>query len=103
MMKYSLLRLLVFGACLGLLVLARVPFLLAVVFSAVLSSAVSYLFLRRARDEVVTAIQARVEAQAERAGHREPGTDDEAVEDAQVAAQTAGSDADGGRRGDPVV
>lgn len=96
MMKYSLLRLVVFGACLGLLVLAQVPFLLAVVFSAVISSAMSYLFLRRARDEVVTAIQARVEAQAERAGRR-PEVDDEAAEDAEVAAQAGGPDAEATR------
>ena len=79
-MKYSLLRLMLFGVCLGVLLLVRVQAMLAVLFAAVISAALSYLFLRRQRDQVVEAIGARAEARAAAAGVR-----DEDVEDAEVS------------------
>ena len=77
--KYSLLRLALFGVCAAVLVLARVPLLLAVLFAAVASAALSYLLLGRQRDQVVAVIESRVAARA-----AAQGPADEDVEDAET-------------------
>lgn len=78
--KYSLLRLALFGGCLAVLLLVQVPALLALVFAALISSALSYLLLRRQRDELVAVIDKRVQARMPA-----PGTSDAEVEDAEAA------------------
>ncbi len=77
-LKYSLLRLALFGVCAAVLVVVRVPVFLAVVFAAVISAALSYLFLHRQRDQVVSVIEARVAARS--AAHRPADEDDEDAE-----------------------
>ena len=83
-LRYTVLRLALFGAALGLLALAGARGILLVALTVVVSLALSYLLLRRQRDALAAAIAARVEA---RPHHR--GGVDEAAEDAADEARRA--------------
>ena len=76
-LRYSVLRLTLFAAVLGVLALLGARGVLLVALTVALSLALSYLLLRRQRDALAAAIAARVEA-------RPPGAGgvDEAFEDA---------------------
>lgn len=80
-LKYSVLRLALFVACLGLLYLAGVGGLLLPVLAAVISLALSYILLRRQRDQLAVAIDRRVH---DRTTRRRPSgaAEDAASEDA---------------------
>lgn len=76
-LKYSVLRLALFVACLGLLHLVGVGGLLLPVLAAVISLALSYVLLRRHRDQLALAIDRRVH---ERTTRRRPsGADEDAA------------------------
>jgi hypothetical protein len=85
-LRYSLLRLALFGAVLGVLWVAGARGVLLAALAVAVSLALSYLLLRRQRDALAAAIAARVEAPRE---HR-VGVD-EAVEDAADEARRASS------------
>jgi hypothetical protein len=88
-LRYSLLRLAVFAAVLGVLWVAGARGVLLLALTVVISLALSYLLLRRQRDALAAAIAARVEA---RPHHR--GGVDEAVEDAADEATRTPLDAE---------
>jgi hypothetical protein len=83
-LRYSVLRLALFAAVLGVLWLVGARGILLVGLAAVVSFALSYLLLRRQRDAVAAAISSRVEARPHHAG----GVD-EAFEDAADEASRA--------------
>ena len=83
-LRYSVLRLALFAAVLGVLALAGARGILLVALTVVVSLALSYLLLRRQRDAVAAAIAARV---GERPHQR--GGVDELVEDAADEARRA--------------
>ncbi len=86
MLRYSLLRLLVFLGCVSLLWLLglrdrdELPYL--ILGAALLSAVISYFALRRFREDYAAQLQAKVEARRTRRG---PDASDEAAEDAEVS------------------
>ena len=81
LLKYSVLRLALFVASLGLLSLVGFRGVLLAVLAAAISLVLSYILLRRQRDQVAVAIEHRVR---ERTANRRPSAAerDAAVEDA---------------------
>lgn len=90
MLRYTVLRLLVFLGCLSLLWLlglrGRADLLLLVVGAALLSAVISYFALRRFREDYSAQLADRIEHRvaAKRAGGSSRPTDEDA-EDAEVA------------------
>lgn len=62
--RYSLIRLALFVPLLALLVVLQLGWLPAVLFAALLSSAISYLFLKKQRDAASAVLQARFSSRA---------------------------------------
>jgi Protein of unknown function (DUF4229) len=86
LLKYSLLRLVLFGGILAILLLLHTAPLIAVIGAALISMMLSYLFLAGPRNEVTTMIADRVERRnAERAPTATE--QDEAIEDAAADAE----------------
>jgi hypothetical protein len=81
LLKYSVLRFVLFAGVLVLLLLVHTAPVVAVIGAALISMMLSYLFLRGPRNEVTTAIAERVER---RVAERAPtaAEQDEALEDA---------------------
>jgi hypothetical protein len=100
MLRYTVLRLLVFAASLALLWLLGLRgeenVLLLVVGAALLSMVVSFFALRRFREDTSVKIAERLDQRAEARRHREtPVSADEEAEDAEVehrAAETPAPD-----------
>ena len=96
MLRYTLLRLLVFLGCIAALWLvglrdqSQVPLL--VIGAGVLSAVISIFALRRFRDDYAAQLQAKVEARAarRRAQHEGVPTDEDA-EDAETTSRDDGS------------
>ena len=86
MLRYTVLRLLVFLGCIALLWLIglrdRDELLLLVFGAGVLSAVISVFALRRFREDYAAQLQAKVEARRTRRG---PDASDEAAEDAEVS------------------
>ena len=90
MLRYTLLRLLVFLGCLAVLWLAGLrgeqDVVLLVVAAALLSAVISYFGLRRFREEYSAQLAAKIEARtAAKREARPTRTADEAAEDAEVS------------------
>ena len=90
MLRYTLLRLLVFLGCLALLWLLGLRgeqnVLLLVVLAALLSAAISYFALRRFREEYSAQLAARIEQRtAAKQGRTDPVPSDEDAEDAETS------------------
>jgi hypothetical protein len=87
-LRYSLLRLLVFLGCVSLLWLLglrdrdQLPYL--VVGAALLSAVISYFALRRFREDYSAQLAHRIEARAARKGAARAPSADEEAEDAEV-------------------
>ena len=90
MLRYTLLRLLVFLGCLAVLWLAGLrgeqDVVLLVVAAALLSAVISYFGLRRFREEYSAQLAAKIEARtAAKREARPTRTPDEAAEDAEFS------------------
>jgi Protein of unknown function (DUF4229) len=102
MLRYTVLRLLVFLGCLAALWLLglrdRDEVLLLVVGAGVLSAVISIFALARFRDDYAAQVQAKVERR--RAAKQQRGADatDEDAEDAEVSDVSEGSKDDGSFR-----
>lgn len=84
-LKYTVMRLVLFVVALALLSLAGAGRLTAVVLAALVSALVSYLLLRGPRDAVAQVIAERVESRLDHPGRFGQGVrEDEQVEDAAV-------------------
>jgi hypothetical protein len=84
-LKYSVLRLALFVGVLALLVVLRAGPLIAIAGAALVSMMLSYLFLRRPREELTAAIAGRMDRRALRrppSGHTEDERHEDAVADA---------------------
>jgi hypothetical protein len=89
MLRYTLLRLLVFLGCVAALWLAGLrgeeDLLLLVAGAALLSAVISYFALRRFREEYSAQLAAKIDQRAAaKQSHPAPGTDEDA-EDAEVS------------------
>ncbi|MEV7572944.1 DUF4229 domain-containing protein [Pseudarthrobacter sp. NPDC089323] len=62
--RYSLIRLALFAPLLALLVILQLGWLPGVLFAALISFAISYLFLTKQRDAASAALQARFSSRA---------------------------------------
>ena len=86
MVRYSLLRLLIFFGCVGLLWLLGLRSaeqgLMLVVGAALLSMVISYVVLRPFREDYSAQIAERLQARSER--RRQTGPTDEDIEDAET-------------------
>jgi len=92
-LRYSVLRLTLFAAVLGVLALLGARGVLLVALTVALSLALSYLLLRRQRDALAAAIAARVEARPHQAGGADEAFED-AVDDAERARLAAAQSAE---------
>jgi type II secretory pathway component PulM len=97
MLRYTVLRLLVFAGALAVLWLAglrdREEMLLLVVGAALVSAVVSFVVLRRFREDYSAQLAARLERRADARAGQTPGTRaDEESEDAEVARPTGSPD-----------
>jgi hypothetical protein len=82
-LKYTVMRLALFVGSLALAALLGAGPLVSIALAAVVSAALSYLFLRHPRDAVAQVIQQRVERRLDRPGRFVQGIrDDQAIEDA---------------------
>jgi Protein of unknown function (DUF4229) len=95
LMKYSVLRLALFVAILGLLGVLGAGPMIAIIGAALSSMMLSYIFLRGPRDEVTAEIAERVKQRSARRGPTATQLD-EAIEDAAADAADADGRAPGG-------
>lgn len=85
LLKYTVFRFALFVAALALLAALGAGLIVAVVGAALISMLLSYLFLKRPREELARLIQERTERRL--AGGEKVGEQDASIEDAAVDAQ----------------
>ena len=93
--RYSVVRLGLFGACLGGLILAGMGSWLAVVVAAFAAWALSYVLLAGLRDRAALYLAERAQAHADRRGMSEHQREDADIEDAAVDSAESGPAAGG--------